>query len=263
MNAPAIGKGLISYSYVGAAARVVDQFNSEGTLVIRDDLRQPDGLLAAPVGIMTLMAGSVITHIHAAGAPTRVDVSIFEPAADVTALRCLGRIVRAGRSQVFTESRFVDAADPNRVVAFGTTNYIVTGPGDSSYSHADETYDEPVKPWPALPDVFGGVERADGGYDVPVFIDAISAGGRLHSGATQVLAEAAALNAVRKRTGQRVRTVHMTTSVTSPGMKGPFTMIPEVLSVADGLAACRVEVVDVGADQRVIAVLSIVLRVSD
>jgi hypothetical protein len=80
----------------------------------------------------------------------------------------------------------------------------------------------------------------------------------------QVLAEAGALNAVRSEVGtsHRLRVSHLGTTVMTEGRKGPFTIVPTVLAVHGGDAACRVEVRDQGADNRFVALVTATVRIT-
>ena len=254
----------IVYSHIGPWSRRLTDSTSEGTLRLRDDLRQGDGLLAAPLGIFLLDCVSKNTHVLALSAPTRIDVHVLEPATDVSGLRIQGRVIRHGRTQIFTEATMHDADDPERVVAYGTVSMSVTGPaGDTpaGYGHEPPPPDEAdPPPRPPLTEVFGGVPREDGGYDIPGLRPSIGHG-RLHSGVMQVLAEAAAMNAVRRTSGaQHVWTEYLGTTVAASARQGPFSVRPQVLSVRGGSGGCRVEVVDHGADDRTVASLFVRLR---
>jgi acyl-coenzyme A thioesterase PaaI-like protein len=180
----------------------------------------------------------------------------------VKELRIRGHILRAGRSQIFTEARIEDAADPDRVIAFGTTCFAVTGPPTGGYGHGFEApTPQPGDDVPPLTDVFGGVERDDGNYDIPAMTPQIGAGGRLHSGVMQTLAEAASMNVVRRRSGAtHLRTDLLGTTVMTEGRVGPFTVISEILALDDSSAGCRAEVVDVGAGGKSVALITVRLR---
>jgi acyl-coenzyme A thioesterase PaaI-like protein len=255
------GPSLIVYSHIGPHSELLTEHTAEGSLLLRDDLRQPDGLLAAPLGVLVLNCASTNTHLLGRSAPTRIDVHVYEAAADVSELRIRGHILRAGRTQIFTEARIEDSADPRRVVAFGTTCFAVTGPPSGGYGHGTSPpTPRPGDDVPPLTEVFGGRLRDDGNYDIPELTPELGAG-RLHSAVMQTLAEAASMNVVRRRTGAgRMRTDQLGTTVMTEGRVGPFTVLAEVLAADDTSAACRVEVVDVGAGDKSIALITVRLR---
>jgi acyl-coenzyme A thioesterase PaaI-like protein len=260
-GAPVADDPFVVYSHIGTSARPLTQDTAEGTLQLRDDLRLPYALLAGPLAVLVLDCASANTRALAASAPTRIDVDLWDPATDVRELRIRGRVVRHARSQIFTEARIEDAADADRVLGYAMTSFSVTGPPPASvqYGHAGV----PVGGGARLTEVFGGRPRGDGGFDIPALTPALGHG-RLHSGVMQVLAEAAAIEVVRRRTGrQTVWVHHLGTTVATSGRVGPFSVIPTLLGVAGGCAGCTVDVVDEGADGRRVAVVSVGLRVGE
>ena len=72
---------------------------------LRRDLRTPGGLLAAPLGIALLDTAGINVDAIGRCAPTQIDVTVFDAARDVEAVRFFGEIVREGRSQMFTRAR--------------------------------------------------------------------------------------------------------------------------------------------------------------
>jgi acyl-coenzyme A thioesterase PaaI-like protein len=250
----------VVYSYVGTSARPLTEHSAEGLFTLRDDLRLRDGLLAAPLAIALLDCASANTRALATSAPTRIDLDLWDPAVGISDLRVRGRVVRHGRTQIFTDARIEDAADPGRVVGYGTTCFAVTGPPPASVEYGHD----PLAPTSApLTEVYGGRPRDDGGFDIPELTPALGHG-RLHSGVMMVLAESAALSVVRRASGAgHVRTRHLGISLATSGKAGPFHVSPQLLGVSAGAAACSVEVVDLGADDQLVAVVSVGLQLSD
>src|SRR5262249_21131285 len=115
---------------------------------------------------------------------------------------------------------------------------------------------------PPLTEVFGGVPRPDGGYDIPALTEDLGHG-RLHSGVMQILGEAAALNAIRSELGTTpaLRVEHLGTTVMTEGREGPFRIVPSLLTVGGSTAGCRVEVRDVGADNRFVGLITATVHV--
>jgi acyl-coenzyme A thioesterase PaaI-like protein len=261
--APSPASEMIVYSYIGPTSELTSDVTAEGTLLLRDDLRHEGGLLAAPLCIMILDCAATNTTRLALSAPTRVDIDVFDTGAGVSSLRIRGAVTRHGRSQIFTEATIEDADDPSRIVAYGTTSFAVTGP-PSVTKYTDHT----APGWaegtvlPPLTEVFGGEPRDDGGFTIPTLTPAIGHK-RLHSGVMQVLAEAAALNAVRARLDRAVplRIGHLGTTVMTEGRQGPFTVVPTVLAVGGTVAACRVEVRDQGSDGRFVALITAAVQI--
>jgi acyl-coenzyme A thioesterase PaaI-like protein len=254
---------VIVYSHIGPVSDPTSELTAEGTLRLRADLRHGGGLFVAPLCIMVLDCAATNTTRLSRSAPTRIDVDVFEPAHDVTELRIRGSVTRNGRSQVFTEATIEDAGDPSRVIACAATSFAVSGPA-SVHKYSDHSAlalpDDTVLP--PLTEVFGGVPRPDGGYDIPALTEDLGHG-RLHSGVMQVLGEAAALNAIRSEVGSAdaLRVEHLGTTVMTEGREGPFTVVPYVLTVDGATVGCRVEVRDAGAENRFVALVTATVRI--
>ena len=254
---------MIVYTHIGATSHPTSDITAEGGLYLRDDLRHSGGLFVAPLCIMVLDCAATNTTRLALSAPTRIDVDVYEAAPDVDELRIDGAVTRHGRSQIFTEATISDARDRSRVIAFATTSFAVSGPpsvtkySDHSPRRPDDGYTAPP-----LTEVFGGVPRADGGFDIPVLTPQLGHK-RLHSGVMQVLGEAAAMNAVQARIGSpaTLRVSHLGTTVMTEGRQGPFAIVPTVLAVHGSDAACRVEVRDRGADDRFVGLITAGVRI--
>ena len=220
----------IVYSYVGAAGRAIDEYTAEGILELRPELRHAGGLLAAPLGLMSTAGTGVTVHIHIAGAPTRIDVHMYEAA---------------------------DADNPSRNLGYSTVSYISTGPGTGKLeNHPEPPYVGPARNEHPITEIYGGVPRADGGFDIPDLPPRLRAGGRIHSGTMEILGEQAGMRASTLKTGvQRMRTEHMSTTILSAGMGGPFSIVPEVLASGDDFTMCRMELRDHANDDRLLAVV--------
>jgi acyl-coenzyme A thioesterase PaaI-like protein len=247
----------IVYSYVGAASRAIDEYTAEGILQLRPELRHAGGLLAAPLGLMSTSGTGVTVHIHAAGAPTRIDVHMYESGDGVERVKVDTKVLRVGRSQVFAEGRFSDADNPSRQLGYSTVSYVATGPGTGVLENHDEPpYAGPARNERPITEIYGGVPRADGGFDIPDLPTRLRAGGRIHSGTMEILGEAAGMAATKLKTGvERMRTEHMSTTILSAGRGGPFSITPEVLASGDDFSICRMELIDHGNEDRLLAVV--------
>lgn len=247
----------IVYSYVGAAGRAIDEHTAEGVLELRPELRHAGGLLAAPLGLMSTAGTGVTVHIHAAGAPTRIDVHMWDSGDGVERVKVDTKLLRVGRSQVFAEARFSDADNPSRQMGYSTVSYVATGPGTGKLeNHPAPPYVGPARNERPITEIYGGVPRADGGFDIPDLPPRLRAGGRIHSGTMEVLGEAAGMRAATLKTGvERMRTEHMSTTILSAGLGGPFSITPEVLASGDDFAICRMELRDHANDDRLLAVV--------
>lgn len=245
---------LISYRYLGTWSEARDRHRAEGWLTVRRDLRGPVGLLAAPVGIALLDTAGINVDPIAVVSPTRIDVHLFEPAADVRRIRLEGRVLREGRSQLFTESRLVDGDDPGRVIGMGGTHWSVAGP-NPGFEYVDNRPGVADGPdLPPLHEVFGARVAEDGNLEIPELTDELGRNG-LHQGPFQVVPEAAAMMAARDALGtDRFWIEHQGTSIVARGAGAPLVTRAEVVRVAAGAATVRVELRAAGADDRLCSV---------
>jgi acyl-coenzyme A thioesterase PaaI-like protein len=252
----ALGEGgLISYRYLGCSSVALTRDTAEGGMRVRSDLRTAGGLLAAPLGIALLDTAGINVDAIAQCAPTQIDVTVFGPAGDVEAVRIFGEIVREGRSQMFTRSRYEDAARPGRVIGFGTTSWAVAQPTPPGFVYVDPGPGVSEAPdLPPLVEAFDAVPRADNdGYEL-AGLSARVGGASLHQGPIQVMLEAAALDAARDTAGtDAIYAEHTGTTIVQRGKTGPFVATASVLSNDDGVVSCLAELRDEGEGGRVVA----------
>ena len=250
--------GLISYRYLGCSSRALTRETAVGGMRLRHDLRTPDGLLAAPLGIALLDTAGINVDAIGRCAPTQIDVTVFDSAHDVAEVRIFGEIVREGRSQMFTEGRFEDAARPGRVIGFGTTSWAVMAPTPPGFAYVDPGPGMPDGPdLPAFVEAFGVTPRrgaSDGdGYELAGLSPQVGADA-LHQGPIQAMLEAAALDAAREAAGtDAIYAEHTGTSIVQRGKTGPFVATASVLATGNETVACRAELRDHGESGRVFA----------
>ena len=221
---------------------------------VRSDLRTAGGLLAAPLGIALLDTAGINVDAIGRCAPTQIDVTVFEAAADVDAVRMVGEIVREGRSQMFTRSRIEDAARPGRVIGFGTTSWAVMAPTPPGFVYVDPGPGVADAPdLPPLIDAFD-VAPGKGGSYVLEGLSARVGADSLHQGPIQVMLEAAALDAARETAGtDAIYAEHTGTTIVQRGKTGPFVATANVLSSNGSTVACLAELRDDGEAGRVVA----------
>jgi acyl-coenzyme A thioesterase PaaI-like protein len=260
------GQPFVVYSHIGVSSQRSGEGAAQGTLALRDDLRGPAGPLVAPLIVMVLDSVATATLSLASAIPTRVDVESFDAASDVEALRLHGRVRRRGRSQIYYDARIEDAADPGRLIAYGSVNMSVTGPPVAEYighSAGGPAQRGPGSDDRPLTEVFEGRPAGDGGYEIAA-LTSRTGFGRLHAGVQTVMAEAAAADAVASLVGTRlVRTERLEAQLLTGGKVGPFSVVPEVLAIDDDHATCRIEVLDRGAESRLISVIVGRFRIVD
>jgi acyl-coenzyme A thioesterase PaaI-like protein len=250
------GPRLISYRYLGCRSIALDAHHAEGRMRLRRDMRAPVGLRAAPLAIALLDTAGINVDALAQVAPTRIDLDLFESAEDVHEVRIVGRVLRAGRTQLFTEGQIEDLGRPGRVVGYGTTSWAVSGPAPDPFR-----YDEPGPGFPddgdlpPLPAVFEAQPRAGGGYEIPAVSRRIGTN-TLHQGPIQVAMEAAAEEALADHAGDGSwRLERSGVTIAAPGRTGPFRATAELLARATDGVAVRAQLVDAGADRLVASAL--------
>ena len=245
---------LMSYRYLGTYSEARGRHDAEGWLTIRNDLRGPAGLLAAPLGIAMLDTAGINVDPLGIVSPTRIDIEVLEPGTDVARVHVAGRVVREGRSQFFTEARITDDADRARLVAVGGTHWAVAGP-NPGFAYVDNRPGVAASPdLPPLFEAYGARRRDDGSLEIPELLPELGAAG-LHQGPFQVVPEAAATIAASAAAGtDRLWIQHQGTSILQRGVGAPFVTSAEVLRITPDTVHVRVELRAEGADDRVCSV---------
>ena len=82
---------LMSYRYLGCRSVLGDGFEAHGHMSIRSDMRQGDGLLAAPVAIAMLDTAGIAVDRHWQLALTHVDIQLCGPVDGLAAIDVHGR----------------------------------------------------------------------------------------------------------------------------------------------------------------------------
>jgi acyl-coenzyme A thioesterase PaaI-like protein len=245
---------LVSYRYLGTYSESRGRHEAEGWMTIRRDLRGPVGVLSAPLGIALLDTAGINVDPLAVVSPTRIDVHLFEPAADVARVHLEGRVLREGRSQFFTESRITDAGDPDRLLALGSTHWAVAGP-NPGFEYVDNRPGVADAPdLPPLYEAFGARRRDDGSLEIPELTPEVGRDG-LHQGPFQVIPEAAAMIAAEQAAGtNRFWIEHQGTSIIQRGVGAPLATRAEILRISESEVHVRVELRAEGADDRLCSV---------
>jgi acyl-coenzyme A thioesterase PaaI-like protein len=245
---------LISYRYLGTFSKVRGRDEAEGWVRVRSDMRGPVGLLAAPLGVALLDTAGINVDPLAVVSPTRIDVEIFETAGGVNVIHLEGRILRAGRSQFFTEGLLTDDDDRSRVIAIGATHWAVSGP-NPGFRYVDNRPGVPESPdLPPLYEPFGARVREDGSFEIPVLTPELGRNG-LHQGPFQVVPEAAAMAAAREAIGtDQFWIEHQGTSIISRGVGAPLVTSSELVRRTDESVTVRVELRAEGKDDNLCSV---------
>jgi len=260
-----VGESFVVYSHIGVSSTSDEPGRAEGLLSLRDDLRGAEGVLVAPLLVMLLDSVATATLPLASAVPSHVAVEVFEPATDIAELRIRGQVRRSGRTQIYYDARIEDAADATRVVGYGSVNMAVTGPAVAEYEGHRNRPASPAdgEPRPPLTEMFEGRPIGGGRYEIAE-LSARTGFGRIHAGVMTVMAEAAATDLVRSVSGaSRLRTEQLDAQLLAGGRRGPFDVVPELLSIDKSHATCRVEVLDRGAESRLISVILGRIRIED
>jgi uncharacterized protein (TIGR00369 family) len=182
-----------------------------------------------------------------------------DPVRHVGPLALDGRVLRAGRTSVVIQVQIRDSGDGDRLIADGVLTSAVLDPaggppdfGRPMVMHA------PDGPDPAVPVLeFFGIEPAGDGTVVMEITEGIkNPWGILHGGATAVLLDAAAAHAI----GPDATTADVVMHFLRPGRVGPAVAHTQVLGERPDGHVVRVEIVDAGADDRVMVVAVATVR---
>jgi uncharacterized protein (TIGR00369 family) len=87
--------------------------------------------------------------------------------------------------------------------------------------------------------------------------------GSLEGGIVSTLADVAGASAVAKAAGRMVATEHISISYLAPGREGPIRATGRPLRIGRHDAVAEVRIVDVGRDDRLMAVALVTLRLLD
>ena len=180
-------------------------------------------------------------------------------------LGLLGRIVRRGRTSVVASLDVVDEGRDRGPVASATVTCAVLDPGDMRL-HFDRPLVIPMGPPaadPLGPEEFFAIAPGTGPVTRLDLVDRLrNPWGILHGGAVAVLADVAACRAVdatRGRPRPPVAAADTVLHYLRPARVGPVEARCTVLGGGSGRTLVRVAVHDVGADQRLVALGSVVV----
>lgn len=248
------------YDHCLMEARRVSENVAEGTMPIAPDICTPGGVRASLVGLlMELVNGPFSIEL---GVIVLSDMTLHmrDAALDVEAVRAEVTIVRRGRQRVIGVGRVHDVNDPSRLVAFGTTSIAVIG-GADTVAPSIRTAQLPTTramdfAGTTVPDILTVMAMPIRDEDQACLLGRVHPGvvgpqGRVHGGAQQVMAEAAALAAAGRALGtDKILTADMSIRFVYPNLNGPFEAIPTVVTATDDDALCQVELFDHGNEGR-------------
>jgi uncharacterized protein (TIGR00369 family) len=189
--------------------------------------------------------------------------------AHVGPMRLEGALLRRGRNSVVTGIDILDEGAHDRRVAAATMTCAVLDPGDMDLSFVRPV----VAPMPPLvagapgPEEFFGIEPGSGMVTRLRLADRLrNPWGILHGGAIAMLADEAACRATRAGSPQAVApggafaATDAVLHYLRPARVGPVEARCRVLGSRAGRTAVRVDIHDVGADDRAVVVGSVTVR---
>ncbi len=170
-------------------------------------------------------------------------------------------VLRAGRTTVVIEVALVDEDDRN--IGIATMSFAVlarreTNPEIGSIRHSSSTMaTTESRLRQHLLDELGVVvqDTHRGVIDVPVIEWSLNSMGAMQGGVVATVAEVAAEHALRAATGEAVVVTDLYVAYLGFGKIGPVRSAVEILGTAPGHGAARVELVDSGADDRLMTVV--------
>jgi uncharacterized protein (TIGR00369 family) len=262
------------YDHCAMRSRLVSEDVAEGEMPICPDICTPAGVRASLVGLlMELVTGRFALSL---GTLVLSDMTLHlrDAALDVDAVRAEVRIVRRGRSRVIGLGRLEAARAPQRLIGLGTVSIAVLGGMDPMIRAALERADQPQPLRPRAPDFAGGpvpdilevMAMSIGERDQSCWLERVHPGvvgpqDRLHGGAQQMLAEAAALAAAERALGTRaVVTGELSIRFLRPALAGPFEAVPRLVSRGADDALLQVELVDHGNADRLVSLATCRVR---
>ncbi len=256
--------GLMTYSYMNCRQ---DPVSLEGHMDIRRDMRNPaGGIMAAPLSIgMAEGRGDD----DAVPAPVMGSIHIIDDGRDVTSVVSYpsGGPSKSGRTLSFGAGGvIVDAANRDRVIAFtqGMGVVVATAPEGYQYVPPAPSGVTDSPDLPPLHEAFGARRNQLGLLELPELSQRIaSTSGTLHHGPTQVVLERAAFELAAAQAGTDLLQIEdWTVMYTAAGRVGPFEASGAVIgpNARPRRFAARVQLVDKGLDNRLVAVGVAVLR---
>jgi uncharacterized protein (TIGR00369 family) len=232
-----------------------------GEVTTLDHLRGPGGSIRA--GALLTMADTVggmcagLTALPGWVVSTNLMLRTV-PGAHVGPLALDAIVLRAGRKAIVAQVEIRDAGEGGALIADGVLTSAVLEPegGPPDFPRPMQLV-PPMSDEPILPLLeFFSVGAHPDGVALPITDRVRNPWGILHGGATAVLVDAASTHAI----GERAVTADATLHFMRPGRIGPAVARPTVIGErADGHVV-RVEVVDAGADDRLMAVAVTTVR---
>ncbi len=259
--------GLLSYRYIGRHHSSMNLGPEDDTVRIRRDMRNAaGGIMVAPLAISSPEGGQ--PDLVAVPNPVIASVQVLDPGVDVEVIEVRDHgLMHQGRTMGYGRCRIVDAARPERVLAFIDGQGASIGTPPEGLERMDvseaELVIEDSPDLPPLWQVFGAERRDDGHWVLPELRpDLASPDAALHIGPQHVVLETAALELATELEGTRlvgVRSWHV--MFMARGKVGPFRVDGTAYGAPGGLIGVRLLLHDEGNADRPITSASAVVSV--
>jgi hypothetical protein len=258
--------GLLSYRYIGRKYSSMDHRETDNTVTLRHDMRNPSGgVLVAPLSISS-PEGAVGSDRETVPNPVIHSCQILDPARDVRRIEVVeSQSLHIGTRLGYSRSKIVDADDPSRIIAFTEGQGVKIGAVPEGLEKMPpnplEIADSPDLP--PLWRVFGAEKRADGHWALPqLAVELASPDAALHIGPQHILLETAAMDlACGLVRTDLIQMQGWHVMFVARGKTGPFRADGEAVRGAGSKIGVRLSLYDEGNGERVITAASAVFEI--
>src|SRR5882757_1482288 len=259
--------GLLSYRYIGRNAASMNLGERDDTVAIRRDMRnEAGGIMVAPLAIAA--PEGCQTDLVAVPNPVIASVQIVDPGYDVKRIEVVeSGIIHQGRMMGYGRCKIVDAANPDRVIAFNEGQGAIIGTPPEGLDRMDvsgtELVIEDSPDLPPLWQAFGASKRSDGYWALPALsLELASPDAALHIGPQHVVLETAAIDLASDLSGTRkLQIASWHVMFMSRGKVGPFRVEGRAHGGGPGRVGVRMFLRDEGNEDKAITAASAIFDV--
>jgi hypothetical protein len=255
---------LLTYRYLGRTNPVLDRGVEMICMPLRHDMRNAGGgIMAAPLCIAAAESGGMHDDLYVPS-PVSAGLQILDDARGVQRVQALPETVRLGRNMGFSRSLIVDANRPERVIALSADTTVSLGRAPPGYVKVDnrplEVVDAPDMP--RLHEIFGVRQIEAGMWEIPrLEAHNASPDAVLHLGPQHIAMEAAATDLACRCAGTELLQIRSWQVLfVARGKQGPFQTRSQAWRGGTRHVAVRVELIDTGAQGRLVATASAVFE---
>ena len=248
---------LLTYRYLGREWGSLDNNVAEGHfMTLRHDMRNTSGgIMAAPLCVASPECGGFNDNVVVPN-PLIASMQILDPARDVKKLMILPDNLHTGRRLGFSRALVVDANNPERVIAISTGVGLSLGDVPEGYQKIDnppiDIVDSPDLP--PLHQVFGAERVSHGVWQLPLLTaELASPDAALHIGPQHIALETASTELAQALSSAQLQISDWYVMFVNRGKVGPFVTQGEAFVGANGKVGTRVNLIDVGDQQRVVS----------